>query len=212
MGITDDRIPGGLDVGTAKPCALVGQIDEEGRPRIIGMGICPSEGMRKGGVVSLEGVARTVKSAKDKAERTSGFEISSALGMHGFRLEVEAHIVTASTTALRNIEKSIESAGVAVDGWVLGSLAAAEVVLTDTEREMGVVVCAIGGGTTDLAIFIEGTVWPNAVIPVGGDHLTNDIAQGLHLPQETAEAVKGRHGHALQAALDPSQSFAVKAF
>jgi len=279
MGITDDRIYVGLDLGTTKTCALVGQIDEEGRPRIIGMGICPSEGMRKGGVVSLEGVARTVKSAKDKAERTSGFEITSALvsisggqvasqnskgmtavsgrtidlddigraveaarslpvphsreivhvlprgyvvdgqdgiksplGMHGFRLEVEAHIVTASTTALRNVEKSIESAGVAVDGWVLGSLAAAEVVLTDTEREMGVVVCDIGGGTTDLAIFIEGTVWHTAVIPVGGDHLTNDIAQGLHLPQETAEAVKGRHGHALQAALDPSQSFAVKPF
>jgi cell division protein FtsA len=101
---------------------------------------------------------------------------------------------------------------VAVDGWVASSLASASVVLTETEREMGAVVCDIGGGTTDLAIFIEGAVWHSAVIPVGGEHLTNDIAQGLHLPLETAESVKKRHGHARPAALDPNQSFAVRPF
>jgi cell division protein FtsA len=253
----------GLDIGTSKVCALVGHLDEDRRVRIIGVGIVPALGMRKGGVVNLEAVAKAVEAAKDKAERTSGYEITSALvslsgaqiasqnskgmsgvagrtigpddagraieaarsiaipynrqvvhviprgyivdgqdgiksaiGMHGFRLEVEAHIVTASATALRNLENPLQAAGVAVDGWVLSSLAAGEVVLTETEREMGAVVCDVGGGTTDLAIYIEGAVWHTAVIPVGGDHLTSDIAQGLHLPQETAETVKKRHGHA----------------
>jgi cell division protein FtsA len=77
---------------------------------------------------------------------------------------------------------------------------------------MGAVVCDIGGGTADIAIYIEGAVWHTAVIPVGGEHLTNDIAQGLHLPQETAELVKQRHGHTRPASLDPSQSFAVRPF
>ena len=276
---SDEIIFVGVDVGTTKICALVGQLDEESRLRIIGVGIVPSLGMRKGGVVNLEGVARAVESAKDKAERTSGFEISSALvslsgaqiaslnskgmagvsgrvigpddvnraldaarsialpynrqvihviprgyvvdgqdgiksaiGMHGYRLEVEAHIVTAAGTALRNMEKAFESLGVAIDGYVLSPLASAEVVLTETEREMGVVVCDIGGGTCDLAVYIEGAVWHTAVLPVGGDHLTSDLAQGLHLPPETAEQVKCRHGHARPSMLDPNEILAVRPF
>jgi cell division protein FtsA len=269
----------GMDVGTTKVCALVGHLNEEGQVRVIGVGIAPSQGMRKGGVVSLEGVARAVEAAKDKAERSSGYEITSALvslsgaqiaslnskgmagvsgriigtddvaraldaarsialpynrqvihviprgyvvdgqdgiksplGMHGFRLEVEAHIVTAASTALRNMEKAFEAAGLAIDGWVLGPLASAEVVLTETEREMGVVLCDIGGGTCDMAVYIEGAVWHTAVIPVGGDHLTSDIAQGLHLPHETAETVKQRHGHARVSAIDPNEMIAVRPF
>ncbi|HEX9681305.1 MAG TPA: cell division protein FtsA, partial [Anaerolineales bacterium] len=275
----DEVVFVGLDIGTSKVCALVGHMDEERRVRIIGVGIVPSLGMRKGGVVDLEGVAKAIEAAKDKAERTSGFEITSALvslsgaqiasqnskgmsgvagrtigpddvgraidaarsiaipynrqvvhviprgyivdgqdgiksaiGMHGFRLEVEAHIVTASATALRNLEKPLEAAGVAVDGWILSSLAAGEVVLTETEREMGAIVCDVGAGTTDLAVYIEGAVWHTAVIPVGGDHLTSDIAQGLHLPQETAEAVKKRHGHARLAGIAEGEAFAVRPF
>jgi cell division protein FtsA len=138
--------------------------------------------------------------------------IRSALGMHGYRLEVEAHIVTANVTSLRNLEKCLEAAGLDVDGWVASSLASAEVVLTETEREMGVVMCDIGGGTTDLAIYIEGAVWHTAVIPVGGDHLTSDIAQGLHLPLETAETVKRRHAQARPAAVDAGAAFAVRPF
>jgi cell division protein FtsA len=138
--------------------------------------------------------------------------IKSAIGMHGYRLEVETHIVTAPATSLQNLEMCVEAAGVEVDGWVLGSLASAESVLTDTEREMGVVVCDIGGGTCDLAIFIESSVFHTAVIPVGGDHLTNDIAQGLHLPQESAELVKHKHGNALMGGVDPQQAFAVRPF
>jgi len=275
----EDVIFVGIDVGTTKVCALVGQLNEEGRVRVIGAGVVPSQGMRKGGVVSLEGVARAVEAAKDKAERSSGYEITSALvslsgaqiaslnskgmagvsgriigaddvaraldaarsialpynrqvihviprgyvvdgqdgikspiGMHGYRLEVEAHIVTAASTALRNLEKAFEAVGLGIDGWVMAPLAAGEVVLTETEREMGLVLCDVGGGTCDLAVYIEGAVWHTAVIPVGGDHLTSDIAQGLHLPPETAEAVKQRHGHARVASLDPSEMFAVRPF
>jgi cell division protein FtsA len=138
--------------------------------------------------------------------------IRSAIGMHGFRLEVEAHIVTASATALRNMEKALEAAGIAVDGWVLSSLASAEVTLTETEREMGVVLCDIGGGTCDLAVFIEGAVWHTGVLPVGGDHLTGDISQGLHLPLETAEAIKRRHGEARLSAASTDAAFAVRPF
>jgi len=276
---TEETIFVGLDVGTTKVTTLVGQLDPERNLRVIGAGVAPATGMRKGGVVSLEAVAQAVQTSKDKAERTSGYEITSALvslsgngiasqnskgmagvsgrvigpddvaraldaarsiavpynrqiihviprgfvvdgqdgirsalGMHGYRLEVEAHIVTANVTGLRNMEKCLETAGLDVDGWVLSSLASGEVVLTETEREMGVVMCDVGGGTTDLAIYIEGAVWHTAVIPVGGDHLTNDIAQGLHLPLETAELVKRRHGHARAAMLDPNAAFAARPF
>lgn len=257
----DENIFVGLDLGTTKICVLVGHLDAERKLRVIGAGMVPSTGMKKGGVVNLEAVAKAIEIAKDKAERTSGYEISSALvslsgsqiesmnsrgmagvtgrtigyddiarsleaarsiaipfnrelvhviprsfsvdgqdgirsaiGMYGYRLEVETHIVTASASTLRNMEKCIEAAGIQVDGFVLSSLAAGELVLSETEREMGVVVCDVGGGTCDIGVYIEGASWHSAVIPVGGDHLTSDIAQGLHLPQETAETVKLRHG------------------
>jgi cell division protein FtsA len=138
--------------------------------------------------------------------------IKDAIGMHGFRLEVEAHIVTAGTTARRNLEKCVESAGVLVDGWVLSSLAAGSLVLTETEKEMGVVICDIGAGTTDMAIYIEGSVWHTAVIPVGGDHVTNDVAQGLHLPLETSEEIKKSQGHAVKASVDPNKMMTVRPF
>jgi len=138
--------------------------------------------------------------------------IRNAIGMHGYRLEVEAHVVTASSTSLQNLEQCVERAGMYVDGWVLSSLAAAEMVLTETEREMGVVVCDIGAGTTDVAVYIEGAVWHTAVIPIGGQHLTSDIAQVLHLPEDSAEMVKRRHGHARSAACSENQAFAVRPF
>jgi len=138
--------------------------------------------------------------------------IRSPLGMHGFRLEVEAHIVTAASSSLQNLEKCIEGAGVYVDRFILNPLASGEVVLTDSEREMGVLVIDIGGGTTDLAVFIDGTVWHTAVISVGGWHVTNDIAQGLHLPYEIAESVKLEYGHADPTAIDPDEIFVVQPF
>ena len=138
--------------------------------------------------------------------------VRSPLGMHGFRLEVEAHIITASSTSVANLEQAVEAAGVYVDRFILNPLAAGDTVLTEQEREMGVVVIDIGGGTTDLAIFIEGTVWHTAVLALGGDHITNDITYLTHIPFDTAEAVKVQYGHALAKTVDPLETLLVEPF
>jgi cell division protein FtsA len=137
--------------------------------------------------------------------------VRSPIGMHGFRLEVEAHIITASATSIANLEQSVAASGVQVDRFILNPLASGEAVLTPEEKEMGVVVIDIGGGTTDLAIYIEGTVWHTAVIPVGGDHITGDITY-LNIPFDVAEAVKIHYGHALQRSVDPLEKFAIQPF
>jgi cell division protein FtsA len=138
--------------------------------------------------------------------------IRSPIGMHCFRLEVDAHIITASTTSLANLEDAVESAGVLVDRFILNPLAAGDAVLTDHEREMGAVVIDIGGGTTDLAIFIDGTVWHTAIIPVGGNHVTQDITYWMRVPFGLAEQVKIQRGHADMNAVNESEVFPVEPF
>jgi len=138
--------------------------------------------------------------------------VRSPLGMHGFRLEVETHIIMAAASSLQNIKKCVEASGVTVDRFILNPLASADVVLTAAERDMGVVVVDIGGGTTDIAIFANGSVWHTAVIPVGGWHVTNDIATGLHLPYEIAEGVKKEYGNADPKAIEPNEFFVVPTF
>jgi cell division protein FtsA len=138
--------------------------------------------------------------------------VRSPLGMHGFRLEVEAHIITASTTSVANLEQSVHAAGLTVDRFILNPLAAGDAVLTEAEREMGVAIIDIGGGTTDLAIFIEGTVWHTAVIAVGGDHMTNDITYWMNVPFELAEAVKLQHAHAMPKSVSQLETFLVQPF
>jgi cell division protein FtsA len=138
--------------------------------------------------------------------------VRSPLGMHGFRLEVETHIIMAAASSLQNIEKCVHAAGVTVDRFILNPLASADVVLTPSEREQGVMVVDIGGGTTDIAIFVNGSVWHTAVIPVGGWHVTNDIAVRFHLPYETAESVKIEYGNADPKAVDPVEQFLVPQF
>lgn len=140
--------------------------------------------------------------------------VRSPIGMHGFRLEVEAHIITASSTSVANLEQAVENAGVYVDRFILNPLAAGDVVLTEQEQEMGAVVIDIGGGTTDLAIFIEGTVWHTSVLALGGDHITNDITiRGFNSAcAETAEyPYRLRHRLAPQShfASDAGAAFAV---
>ena len=118
-------------------------------------------------------------------------------GMTGSRLEANVHIITASTTATQNIVTCVNRAGMEVLETVLEQLAASEACLTEDERELGVALVDIGGGTTDLAIFDKGTIWHTAVLPTGGDHFTNDVAVGLRTPILEAEKIKKKYGCAL---------------
>lgn len=123
--------------------------------------------------------------------------IRDPVGMSGYRLEVETHIVTGEVMAIQNLIKSVERAGVIIDDLVLQPLASGEAVLTAEDKDRGVVLVDIGGGTTDIAIFIQGGIWHSVVIPVGGNHLTNDIVYVLHTPHNTAEYLKLKYGSAI---------------
>ena len=129
--------------------------------------------------------------------------VREPIGMTGVRLEVEVHIVSGASTSVQNVIRSVNRAGLAVQDLVLEPLASAEAVLFADERELGVVIIDIGGGTTDVALIREGAVWHTTILPLGGDHITNDIAVGLRTPVADAEMLKKRHGAAL-AALVPA--------
>ena len=116
--------------------------------------------------------------------------IKDPVSMSGVRLEVETHIVTGATSSLRNLIKAVNAVGVDVDGVVLNPIAAAQSVLTDTDKDIGCVLIDIGGGTTDISIFLEGSIWHTCVLPIGGNHITNDLAIGLRIPFQVAEEVK----------------------
>ncbi len=269
----------GIDIGTTKVCTIVGEV-RDADVYILGAGIEPSRGMRKGTVMDVSALTAAISSSVHKAEKSSGYEIGRAfvsiagghvesmnstgavgisnargvqlndleramdaakavtlphgrevlhviprnysldgqtglrspLGMLGFRLEVEAHIITAATQSVQNLKKCVEDAGVFVDRFILNPLASGDVALTPEERASGVMVVDIGGGTTDLAMFIDGSVWHTAVIAVGGQHITNDIAAGLHLPAELAEAVKLKYGHADPKAVSQLEAFPIQPF
>ncbi|MCX8061420.1 MAG: cell division protein FtsA [Anaerolineales bacterium] len=269
----------GIDIGTTKICTLVGCEESPGRLQILGVGIEPAQGIKKGVIVDLAAASQAVKRSIEKAERTSGMEINAAIvsmagsqvsstnsrgvvgvsgrvidqddilraiesaraipiphnreiihvihrgfnvdgqegirmpiGMHGYRLEVETHIITASAASTENLRQCVGYSGVEVSQFVLNPLASAEVSLTETERQMGVLVCDIGGGTTDIALYSEGDVWYTAVLAVGGNHITSDIAQGLHLPLSQAEEIKIQHGHAIQSEVSETEIFEITPF
>ncbi|RME61482.1 MAG: cell division protein FtsA, partial [Caldilineae bacterium] len=122
-------------------------------------------------------------------------DIQQPLGMSGRRLEVDAHIVTGTTTAINNLAQCVLAHGIDIDELVLEPLASGEAVLTPEERQMGVIMADVGGGTTDLALFRGNGLWHTAVLDVGGNHLTNDVAQCLRTPFEVAEELKLRYGH-----------------
>ncbi len=275
----EELIVVGIDIGTTKICTLVGREVSPGKLRILGVGIEPARGIKKGVVVDLEAATQAVIRSIDKAERTSGMEIASALvslagsdvssvnsrgvvgvigrvideddvgravdaaravaiphnreiihviqrgfnvdgqdgirmpiGMHGYRLEVETHIITASETSVENIRKCVAAADVEVSQFVLNPLASGEIVLNETEQHMGVVVCDIGGGTTDMAIYIEGDVWHTSVLGIGGNLITSDIAHGLRLPMAQAEDIKIQHGRASTTEGEHPESFNVRSF
>ncbi|CAA9579953.1 MAG: Cell division protein FtsA [uncultured Thermomicrobiales bacterium] len=255
-----------VDLGTSKACAIVAESLADGRTAIVGVGLCPAQGMAKGVVTDLDEASATVARAIERAERNSGYRILSAyvsisgahltsangrgvvalprqqpeitpgeisrvlaaasavpalvnnevlhvlprtytldgqegvadpLGMIGTRLEVEAHIISGSATTIRNVSTVLERAGVAIDELVPEPLAAADAALTPAERAMGVALVDIGAGTTDIAVFVEDAIWHTAVLPLGGNHLTNDLSIVLQVPFEAAEQLKITAGRAM---------------
>jgi cell division protein FtsA len=163
------------------------------------------------GEVSMEDVKRVMEAARAislpssseivhvvaRSFTVDGQEgVRDPIGMTGVRLEVDTHIITGSTTALKNMSKCVSEVGCDVEGLIFGGLAASEAVLSDTEKELGVVLVDIGGGTTDIAIFVEGALAYSSVLPVGAKNVTNDLAIGLRISLESAEKIKlflGRH-------------------
>lgn len=255
----------GIDVGTTKIVTLVGEYGADEQISILGVGLTPSKGIKKGIVVNVEEAVTSIVASVEKAERLSGYRIGSAyvgvagghiqslnsrgvvaisradreitaadqaraldaaraiavptqreiihviprayivdgqegirdpLGLSGFRLEVEAHIITGAVTAIQNLIKCVQRSGVEIDDLVLQPLASSEAVLTDEEKEMGVMLVDCGGGTTDVAIFIDGSIWHTVVLPVGGNHISTDIGIVLRTPFDLAEYLKIKHGRA----------------
>ncbi|MFC1967662.1 cell division protein FtsA, partial [Chloroflexota bacterium] len=123
--------------------------------------------------------------------------IMNPVGMHGFRLDVETHVITAAVTSIQNLVKCIRSIGVDVEDLVLEPLASSEAVLTEDEKQVGVILADIGGGTTDVAVFREGSIWHTSILPVAGYQLTRDIAIGLGLPFDVSEEMKKKYGSVL---------------
>jgi cell division protein FtsA len=261
----------GLDIGTSKVCAIVGEATEKG-VAIVGVGSHPSQGLRKGVVINIEATIESIKKAVEEAELMAGCEINTVftgiagghikgfnshgivavknkevtqrdvdrvidaakavaipmdrevlhilpqeyviddqdgikepLGMSGVRLEAKVHIVTGAVTSAQNIVKSCNRAGLNVADIVLEPLASSEAVLTPEERELGVALIDMGGGTTDIALFHEGGVKHTAVLAIGGNHLTSDIAAGLRTPAAEAERIKQRHGSARASAVSKDE-------
>jgi cell division protein FtsA len=122
--------------------------------------------------------------------------------MHGFRLDVETHIITAAATSIQNLTKCIRGCGIEVEDLVMEPLASAEAVLSDEEKTDGVILADIGGGTTDIAVFKDNSIYHTAVIPVAGYQITRDISVGLDLSFELAEEMKKKYGNVLPGEAD----------
>ncbi|MBQ4491902.1 MAG: cell division protein FtsA [Deltaproteobacteria bacterium] len=275
MAGNKDRLVVGLDVGTTKICAIVGNITSEGM-EIVGIGNCPSQGLRKGMVINIESTVAAIRQAIQEAELMAGCEIRSVftgiagghiksfnsqgviaikdrevtqedlrrvidaakavaipmdrevlhilpqefivddqdgitepLGMRGVRLEARVHIVTGAVASAQNIIKCCNRAGVDVADIVLEQLASSESILTDEEKQLGVVLLDIGGGTTDIAILVDNSIRHTAVLSLGGNHLTNDIAVGLRTPLNEAERIKREHGCALSSMVNRDENIEV---
>ena len=250
----------GLDIGTTKTCAVVGELTDQGID-IIGIGSSPSEGLRRGVVVNIDSTVEAIKKAVEEAEKISGNQIRSVyvgiagghikgqnslgiiavkgrevdeedvqraveaskaiaipldreilhtlpqsyivddqdgirdpIGMSGVRLEAKVHIVTGASASIQNIAKSVSRVGLDIEEIVLEQLASSEAVLSSDEKDLGVAMLDIGGGTTDIAVFSEGSIKHTAVLPVGGNYVTSDIATGLRTPAGEAEKLKIKYG------------------
>jgi len=255
----------GLDIGTSKVVAIVGEITLEGDIDIIGIGTQPSRGLKKGVVVNIESTVQSIQRAVEEAELMAGCQIRSVyagiagshirsinshgivaikekevtaadvarvidaakavaipadqriihvlpqefvidnsegirdpISMSGVRLEAKVHLVTGAMSATQNIIKCVRRCGLEVDDIILEQLAASAAVLTDDEKELGVCLVDIGGGTTDIAVFSDGAIRHTAVIPIAGDQVTNDIAVALRTPTQYANEIKIKYACALR--------------
>ncbi len=273
----DNKLIVGLDIGTSKVLAIVGEVNVDNEVEIIGYGHHPATGMRKGVVANIEETVTAIQRAVEEAELMAGCQIYSVyagiagahinsfnsegvvavrdsevdendvdrviesakavaipndqsilhvlpqefiidgqegirhpIGMNGIRLEAKLHMVTASVSSEKNIEKCIRRCGLEVDDIILEQLASCESVLTNDEKELGVCLVDIGGGTTDIAVYSEGAVRHTAVIPVAGDQITNDIAIALRTPTRSAEELKKSYGCALRQLAPAEQSIEVQ--
>jgi cell division protein FtsA len=139
-------------------------------------------------------------------------DLQDPIGMHGFRLAVDAQVISGATGAVRNLVRCVQTHGVEIEELVLEPLASGEAVLTDAERDMGVVVVDIGGGTTDVAMFMKGSLWHTVVLDVAGQHLSHDLAVGLGAPFEAAEELKIRYGQAMASRVAADQEVSVDVF
>jgi cell division protein FtsA len=138
--------------------------------------------------------------------------VVDALGMFGSRLDVETHVVTAGSSAIHNLLRCVEGAGVRVDSLILDSLASTQAAVNPEELEHGVLVVDIGGGTTDLAVYVRGSVVHTAVLPVGGAQMTGDLVIALRIPQPAAEQAKREYGHAIPSMVEEDDTVEVDAF
>ena len=266
----------GLDIGTTKVVAIVGQLKDNGEIEVVGIGSCPSRGLKKGVVVDIESTVQSIQRAVEEAELMAGCQVHSVyvgiagshirslnshgivairdrevnradlervidaaqavpipadqkvlhilpqeyiidaqegikepLGMSGVRLESKVHLVTCAVNASQNIERCVKRCGLEVDDIILEQLASAYAVLTDDEKELGVCMVDIGGGTTDIAVFTEGSIRHTAVIPIAGDQVTNDIAMALRTPTEHANDIKIKYACCLTQLAGPDETIKV---
>jgi cell division protein FtsA len=266
----------GLDIGTSKVVALVGELAADGAIDVIGLGSQPSRGLKKGVVVNIESTVQSIQRAVEEAELMAGCEINAVyagiagshvrslnshgvvairdrevthadvehvieaakavaipadqrilhvlpqefiidgqegirdpIGMSGVRLEAKVHIVTGADSAAQNIIKCVQRCGLVVEDIVLEQLASSFAVLTDDEKELGVCIVDVGGGTTDIAVFLGGAIRHTAVIPIAGDQVTNDIAVSMRTPTHYAEDIKVRFACALSQLANPDESIEV---
>ncbi len=273
--MASSQLIAGLDLGTTKVCAIVGEQVDDGID-IIGIGSVPSKGLKKGVVVNIESTVQAIRAAIDQAETMAGCKIQTVyagiagshvrgmnkegvaaihdrevadedvervleqskaiplpgdrqvihvlpqeyivddqdgitrpVGMNGVRLEARVHVVTAATTSVQNIIKCAERCNLHVAEVVLEPLASAYAALTDDEKEIGVALIDIGGGTTDIIVYVDGAAVHTSVIPIGGLNLTSDIAQGLRTPMAEAERIKMKYGCAACSMIDPDETIEV---
>ena len=276
MRKADKNLIVGLDIGTSKVVAMVGEVSADGLVEVVGIGSHPSRGLKKGVVVNIDSTVQSIQRAIEEAELMAGCEIRSVyagiagghirslnshgivairdnevvqsdvdrvidaaravaipadqrilhilpqefvidnqegirdpIGMSGVRLEAKVHMVTGAVSAAQNIVKCVRRCGLEVDDIILQQLASAQAVLTDDEKELGVCLVDIGGGTTDIAVFVNGAIHHTAVIPIAGDQVTNDIAVALRTPTHHAEDIKIKYACALTQLANPEETIEV---